>query len=120
MSWLQRQHPEHGTPIEMLGAPQPSEREQTALDFVLTLLNCDSTLLQNEGRRRAESTAKIDLETSGLLGLPRVWTDETPAPLDPAVVQRIHEMPAPPKPYPPAVLEALKRRRQAGLPNPSW
>lgn len=120
VSWLQRQHPEHGTPIEMLGAPQPSEREQTALDFVLTLLNCDSTLLQNEGRRRAESTAKIDLETSGLLGLPRVWTDETPAPLDPAVVQRIHEMPAPPKPYPPAVLEALKRRRQAGLPNPSW
>ena len=120
VSWLQRQHPEHGTPIEMLGAPQPSEREQTALDFVLTLLNCDSTLLQNEGRRRAESIAKVDRETSGLLGLPRVWTDETPAPLDPTIVQRIQETPAPSKPHAPVVLESLKRRRHAGLPNPSW
>jgi hypothetical protein len=139
-SWFEREHRDHGRPVDVADEPPLGARARTPAEFTLTLLNCDSDALHAEGRRRAADLAKVDRETAVLLGIPRVWPDTLPAwfgratapdptcanegaptelsPLDPDTVARIRRHPSPSQPIGPATEDALRQRVQRGLPVP--
>jgi len=130
-SWLEREHAEHGRPVDTEPHLRSDRRIPSYAEFTITLLNCESDVLQAEGATRALVLANIDRDTAAALGIPRVWPDQTPAFLDAAfldiaVIEAIQARPSLRQPTEETAdfatqlttTRAIELRKQYGLPVP--
>lgn len=78
-SWLEREHPEHGKKVDASDEPPSGTQPPSRAQYALTLLSCDSDALVESGQRLAAEIARVDRETSAVLGIPRIWPDQLPA-----------------------------------------
>ena len=89
-SCLEREHDEHGKEVGASSEPPSGTRPPSRAQYALTLLNCDSDALIARGRELATELAKVDRETSAVLGIPRVWPDQLPTTFGPPDVAPLH------------------------------
>jgi hypothetical protein len=139
----EREHVEHGKEVGASSEPPSGTRPPSRVQYVLTLLNCDSDALIARGRVLAAELAQVDRDTAAVLGIPRVWPDQlptdvgqvaptaatnapsehavevrTPLPFDETMVMRIRSQNIRADAEENALRDAIGKREQFGLPIP--